>query len=321
MSNTEQMTIQHIPTAEIYPSPLNNRTNYQIDEEFLQSIRTQGILQPVTVRKNSVPGYEKMATWELILGGRRYRAAMKLNMPTMPCIPRELTDEQAREMILVENLQRKDVDAIEEANGYRALIEQHKYSYAHLAKRIGKSKNYIHERMQMLKLIPAALKCLEDKKLSFGNAVQLSRLKPDQQLSGLSFLRGSGLPIDTRSFAGWINQKIKGQPATKSKAKPHRKTVNKNIVSIATGRKKRKAKVRRVLGVPVTVPRLAPEYVDRLRTATTKKVSSMSREKAIRILKTLISNSKPDFVPAVASVLGVNVKQELARAKKKAGRQ
>src|SRR5882724_4532878 len=131
----------------ITPSPFQPRRTFDEAkiEELASSIRNQGIIQPLVVRRNG-DGYE------LIAGERRWRAAMRAGLTHVPIVVREASDHEALQLALVENLQREDLNAIEEANGYRRLQEEFHWSQEEMAERVGKSRPAIANSLRMLSL-------------------------------------------------------------------------------------------------------------------------------------------------------------------------
>src|SRR5580765_774716 len=147
-SRAEQ-TPSEIAVDRITPSPFQPRRSFDEAkiEELASSIRNQGIIQPLVVRP-------KGDGFELIAGERRWRAAMKAGLSRVPVVIREASDHEALQLALVENLQREDLNAIEEANGYRRLQEEFQWSQEEMAERVGKSRPAIANSLRML-LLPA----------------------------------------------------------------------------------------------------------------------------------------------------------------------
>jgi len=131
----------------ITPSPFQPRRTFDEAkiEELAASIRNQGIIQPLVVRRKG-DGYE------LIAGERRWRAAMKAGLTQVPIVVRDASDHEALQLALVENLQREDLNPIEEANGYRRLQEEFQWSQEEMAERVGKSRPAIANAMRLLSL-------------------------------------------------------------------------------------------------------------------------------------------------------------------------
>ena len=143
-SRAEQ-TPPEIAVDRITPSPFQPRRSFDEAkiEELASSIRNQGIIQPLVVRP-------KGDGFELIAGERRWRAAMKAGLSRVPVVIREASDHEALQLALVENLQREDLNAIEEANGYRRLQEEFQWSQEEMAERVGKSRPAIANSLRML---------------------------------------------------------------------------------------------------------------------------------------------------------------------------
>jgi len=136
-----------VAVERIVPSPLQPRRAFDETkiEELASSIRNQGIIQPLVVRPNG-------DQFELIAGERRWRAAMKAGLSRVPVVVRNATDHEALQLALVENLQREDLNAIEEANGYRRLQEEFHWSQEEMAAKVGKSRPAIANAMRLLAL-------------------------------------------------------------------------------------------------------------------------------------------------------------------------
>src|SRR4051812_28069057 len=130
--------IQEIKLKELRPNPYQPRKVFAEEaiEELKQSILLHGILQPIVARK-SIKGYE------IVVGERRYRAAVEAELKTVPVIVRELTEQQMMELAILENLQREDLNPIEEAFAYQMLLERLNLTQDELAKRLGKSRPHI----------------------------------------------------------------------------------------------------------------------------------------------------------------------------------
>ena len=150
-------------------------------KELAESIRTQGVLSPLLVRPLTENGFE------IVAGARRYRAAQMAEVPTVPVRIVNLSDAQAVEMSIVENLQRKDVHPLEEAQGFRALLdlEEPKYSIEQIAAKVGKSAVFVASRLKLTDLAPAAVDAFYADDIGVGHAVLLSKLPADLQEAAL----------------------------------------------------------------------------------------------------------------------------------------
>ncbi|HEU4637164.1 MAG TPA: ParB/RepB/Spo0J family partition protein [Edaphobacter sp.] len=150
-------------------------------KELAESIRTQGVLSPLLMRPLTENGFE------IIAGARRYRAAQMAEVPTVPVRIVNLSNAEAVEMSIVENLQRKDVHPMEEAQGFRALLdlEEPKYSIEQIGARVGKSAAFIAQRLKLTELVPAAVEAFYADAIGVGHALLLAKLPADQQEAAL----------------------------------------------------------------------------------------------------------------------------------------
>lgn len=182
-----QMVIQNVanlPLANIRLSELNPRKN--VDEkaqaELVESIRVNGLLQPITVRPiKDLLDANNQQVYEIVCGERRYRAFVTLEAKEITSIVRDLDDKQAFDLMITENLQREDINPLDEAAAYRTLIE-HDNSVTELATRFGKSEKYIRGRLNLNQLIPELKDCLTKNQLTLGAALELSKMTMEQQL-------------------------------------------------------------------------------------------------------------------------------------------
>jgi ParB family chromosome partitioning protein len=156
----------------IVPSPLQPRKHFakgQLDE-LVDSIRQHGIIQPLIVRRVN----DKM---ELIAGERRWRASKQLGLTTVPIRIREATDHEVLEMALIENIQRKDLDPIEEAQGYVRLAKEFEMKQEVIAKRVGKSRAAVANAMRLIELHPSIQDHVAQARLSVGHAKAILSIK------------------------------------------------------------------------------------------------------------------------------------------------
>ena len=144
-----QSGLVDIPIEWINSGPWQPRRRFDIAalEELADSIRSKGLVQPVLVR----PHTSKTNRYELIAGERRWRAAQMAQLHNVPAIIRDFSDEEAYEVALIENVQRADLNVIEEADGYRQLIENFGYTQGKLSEIIGKSRSHILSKQQFLR--------------------------------------------------------------------------------------------------------------------------------------------------------------------------
>lgn len=157
-----------VPIQMVHPGPVQPRHHF--DEEQLKaladSIRQNGILQPLVVRRHpSMPN-----AFEIVAGERRWRAAQLAQLHEVPIIIKELSDSEALELALVENVQRQDLSPLEEAEGYRRLIDEFQNTQEDLARRVGKSRSHIANSLRLLNLPEPVKKMVESGELSAGHA-------------------------------------------------------------------------------------------------------------------------------------------------------
>ena len=161
-----QEQLKALPISDIYPNPFQPRIEFSDEElaELSQSIAENGLIQPIIVRKSDIIGYE------LIAGERRLRACKRLGMTEIPAVVKEVTDQDSRKQAIIENLQRSNLNPIEEAKAYRSLINELAYSHEELAKAMGKSRPYISNALRLLQLPKEIQTSIENGKLSQGHA-------------------------------------------------------------------------------------------------------------------------------------------------------
>ncbi|MBE6963319.1 MAG: ParB/RepB/Spo0J family partition protein [Ruminococcaceae bacterium] len=157
--------------------------------ELADSIREHGIIQPLTVRKLS-SGY-----YQIIAGERRWRAARIAGLSEVPAIVIEADDRKAAELAMIENLQREDLNPMEEAAGYQSLIETYHMTQEEAAARVGKSRSSVTNSLRLLHLTPAVRTMVEENKLSAGHARALLTLSPALQTQAAEAIVKSGLSV------------------------------------------------------------------------------------------------------------------------------
>jgi ParB family chromosome partitioning protein len=156
-----------LPIELISPNPRNPRRRFADEElaDLSRSIREHGVVQPVVVRRAATGG-----RYEIIAGERRWRAAQLAGMAEIPAIIRDVGDREALELAIVENIQRADLNPVEEAQGFQQLIEEHGYTQADLGQVIGKSRSHVANTLRLLKLPEDVRAMLVDGVLSAGHA-------------------------------------------------------------------------------------------------------------------------------------------------------
>jgi ParB family transcriptional regulator, chromosome partitioning protein len=156
-----------LPISELHPSGLNPRKDFDHIEmvELAQSIRAKGLVQPIIARPDRQRG-----GYEIVAGERRWRAAQKAPLHTVPVIVRELSDQDVAEFAVIENVQRKDLNPIEEATGYSELITRFRYTQEEVAELVGKSRSHLANTLRLLKLPPEVQTLLREGKITAGHA-------------------------------------------------------------------------------------------------------------------------------------------------------
>ena len=189
--------INQIPLGDIVPSG-HNRTVGGYDpiklQELADSISKSGVIQPAVVRV--IDG----GKFQLVAGERRWRASKLAHMETLPCVIKDIDDETALRMQIIENLQREEIHPLDEADGFRRLELEGHCEVQYIAREVGRSTAYVYQRMKLLDLITEAREMLADGTISVGHALLIARLPKGQQNDALElaiWTRGDGL--ETRS--------------------------------------------------------------------------------------------------------------------------
>ncbi|MBQ3475497.1 MAG: ParB/RepB/Spo0J family partition protein [Bacilli bacterium] len=173
--------IVELPLSELRPNPYQPRKIFDDEalNELASSIKENGVFQPIIVKK-TVKGYD------IVAGERRYRASKKAGLTTIPAIIKDFTDEEMMNIALLENLQREDLTAIEEANAYKAMIDSLGLTQDELAKKVGKSRSHITNTLGLLKLPKSVQDLVLYNKISMGHARVLSKLEDTSKIEELA---------------------------------------------------------------------------------------------------------------------------------------
>lgn len=189
--SAEGQDITTLPLREIEPDKDQPRKQFSPEAlgELAQSIAEHGLLQPIAVRPNPAGGYR------IIAGERRWRAARQAGLTEVPVVIREVTDEQAMELALIENLQREDLDPVEEAFGYQQLMERCGLTQEQAAKKLGKSRSALANSLRLLNLPGEVLDLLKTGHLSAGHAKAILGLPPEKQLQAADLIVAGDLNV------------------------------------------------------------------------------------------------------------------------------
>lgn len=177
----EQEPVQDMALKELRPNPYQPRKTFTEESinDLKESIINHGILQPLLVRK-SIKGYE------IVVGERRFRAASEAGLETVPVIVKDLNEDEMMEFALIENLQREDLNPIEEAIAYEKLMRHLNLTQEQLSKRLGKSRPHIANHLRLLHLPKTTRRLIEDGQLSMGHGRALLGLKDKEKLQAVS---------------------------------------------------------------------------------------------------------------------------------------
>lgn len=212
--------LRELPIELVQSNTLNPRKMFNEEDldDLVRSVAEKGILQPVVVRP-----VDDGQHYQIVAGERRWRAAQKAGLHHIPALVRELSDKEVLEIALIENVQRADLNPVEEAHGYQQLIDQFDYTQQQLAESIGKSRSHIANTLRLTALPASVLEALQTGKLTAGHARALIATENPQSLAqkiialGLSVRQAEALARDTGSG---------------TEGKPAQKTTDTNIAAV-----------------------------------------------------------------------------------------
>jgi ParB family transcriptional regulator, chromosome partitioning protein len=172
---------RRVPIEFLRPNPRNPRRNFSDDEldELALSIKERGVIQPVVVR----PVRGAKESFEIIAGERRWRAAQRAGLHDIPIVPVEATDSEALELAIIENVQRADLNPLEEAAGYQALANEYQHSHDAIARIVGKSRSHITNTLRLLKLPEPVKAYITAGKITAGAARMLVGTSDPEQMA------------------------------------------------------------------------------------------------------------------------------------------
>ena len=226
---------RYVPIEFVSRNPRNPRrifTEAEL-EDLAQSIREHGIVQPIVVR----PAPENREHFELIAGERRWRAAQRAGLTEIPVIMRDVDDRVALELAIIENVQRADLNPVEEAMGYQLLIDEHDYTQADLAQVIGKSRSHVANTLRLLKLPTEVQGLINDGALTAGHARTLITMENPQAVAERIVKEG----LSVRQVEALSQAESKGILAVKPERAPVEKDADtralEKLLSDVTGMK------------------------------------------------------------------------------------
>jgi ParB family transcriptional regulator, chromosome partitioning protein len=181
-TNAERGSVQRVPIAQIRPNPYQPRREFRAEElaELQASLDANGLLQPIVVRPSGPGGYE------LIAGERRLRAATQLGWSDIPVVVRDVDDRTLLTLALVENLQRTDLNAVEEAEGYQRLIDEFGLTQQRVAEIIGKDRTTVANTLRVLQLPPGVRRMVQQGELTLGHARALLAFEDERMITDVA---------------------------------------------------------------------------------------------------------------------------------------
>lgn len=198
--------------SELHESPLNPRKHYDQKslQELADNIAKVGILSPLLVRPAKPSNRLAVDGYEIGAGHRRYRAARLAKLTEVPVIVRPMDDAAFLELLCIENLQREDLHPMDEAQGFRTLMEKAGYDVDAVAAKVGKSKSYIYQRLKLADLIDPAKKAFLEEQITAGHAILIARLQPKDQADALKYCEGNKWngPASVRDLSQHIQRDI-----------------------------------------------------------------------------------------------------------------
>jgi ParB family chromosome partitioning protein len=207
-------TERFLKVADIKPNRYQPRRRIKDESlnELAESIREKGVIEPVIVRRSET-GYE------LIAGERRFRAVQKLGLPEIPAIIRQATDQEALELAIIENIQRENLNAMEESRGYERLMKEFALTQEALSKKVGKERSTVANSLRLLSLPAEVQNLLEDDKLTAGHArAIMMAANPARQISLAKEIVAKGLSVrEAESKARGESVKQAGSAVPKTK--------------------------------------------------------------------------------------------------------
>jgi ParB family transcriptional regulator, chromosome partitioning protein len=219
-------SLRHVPIEFLYANPKNPRKHFAEDEleDLTRSIRDKGLLQPLVVR----PRADGMS-FEIVAGERRWRASQRAGLHELPVLVRELSDGETLEIAIIENIQRSDLNPLEEARAYRQLLEEFSYTQQQLADAVGKSRSHIANTLRLQMLPQEVLRHIENGNLTAGHARTLVATDQPSELAEKIIKLG----LSVREAEGLVREQPDKQPKI---AKPEKdadtKAFEKNLTDL-----------------------------------------------------------------------------------------
>ena len=227
-----------LPVHLLYPNPHQPRARVREEglDDLAQSIRAQGVIEPLVVRPRPAGGYE------IIAGERRWRAAERAGLASVPVVVRDVDDRQAMAMALIENIQREDLTPLEEARALKGLLAEFEFTHEALAEAVGRSRAAVTNMLRLLNLAPGVSELLETGNLEVGHARALLPLSAGDQEAAARRIVRQGLSV--RQAEALVKRLQNGEPPVRRQGDPDTRRLERSLsehlgapTTIAAGRR------------------------------------------------------------------------------------
>ncbi|RAK05441.1 ParB family chromosome partitioning protein [Halanaerobium saccharolyticum] len=214
--NVDQSRVEEIFIDQIEPNPFQPRSNFDEDalNELANSIQEKGVIQPITVRKIKAEKYQ------IVAGERRWRASKLVGLKKMPAVIRNFDDQEMLEIALIENIQREDLNPVEEARAYKEMLDNFEITQVELAKQVGKSRSNVSNMIRLLKLSDKVKNHLQRGTITIGHARALLSLeKEETQVAACENIIIQDLTVrETENYVEKLKNPLKGKEKKEKKA-------------------------------------------------------------------------------------------------------
>ncbi|MFW6264774.1 MAG: ParB/RepB/Spo0J family partition protein [Bacillota bacterium] len=213
--NIKNGKLKEIFVHHIEPNPFQPRQEFDMEvlKDLSQSIKENGVIQPITVRQI------KPNQYQLVTGERRWRASRMIGLKKIPAIVKEYDDKQMMETALIENLQREDLNPLEEAQAYQRMIDEFNMTQEEVSQKVGKSRSSVANTVRLLNLSPKVQVFVSRETISMGHARALLSIKEaEKQISAAEHVISNNLSVrDTEKYINTINNKLEGEEKKESR--------------------------------------------------------------------------------------------------------
>ena len=202
--------MSELPLNKIKTSARNPRKNFDEKtlKELAESIKANGVIEPIIVRRNG-----SAETYEIIAGERRFRAAVRAGLVTIPAVVRDESDAGALKIAIIENLQRENISFMDEARAVGTLREELSLDVREIVKILGKSEPWVYNHLTILKMDAAAIEAADAGEISRAVALEIAKLKPEHQPLAAANLSRKGTKVTLQKAQAWIREEFSGTTA------------------------------------------------------------------------------------------------------------